>query len=662
MSVVRRAGSARVPGSSSSVADREHRRARGRAAPDERPQPGEQHDERERLRQEVVGAGVERLGLVVLAVLGGEHEDRRPDAFVAQRRGTPCSRSCPAAGCRGRWRRRSPPGPATGRRARRGRRRRRSPRRSGRRRPPPRAVPRPRPPGRASPELCRFGSVAALHGRSGDLSGCRSGRIGVGCFGEQHPAPARGSRAHSRVLRSSSRTRCVAAPRFDPPPPDAGAAVAGTPCTITTKASTSPMTATFAGLGLHADLVAALARRGHHRAVPDPGAHHRRRPRRPRRLRQGQDRLGQDPRLRPPAARAGSARPSPAAPRAWSSCRPASWPPRSRDALAPARRGARPQGRAPSTAASSMDAADRPRCRRASTSSSARPAASSTCIERGELSVADVEVLVLDEADRMADMGFMPQVQKILLPASTRPHQTMLFSATLDGAVDAPRRPLHARPGLARGRVDDEPTVDEMDHRFLARAPDGQGEGRRRRSPAASTARSCSCAPSAAPTASSRSSSARACERRRHPRRPAPGRAGAGARRLHRRARCQVLVATDVAARGIHVDGVDVVVHYDPPEDDEGLPPPLGPHGARGESGVAVTLMLWNQENDDPRDPAAPRPPDPGGRGLLQRPPPRRPRQRPAETELADADRRVLASHRCRYGAPDAKTMGTMRP
>ncbi|MGH9028249.1 MAG: DEAD/DEAH box helicase, partial [Acidimicrobiales bacterium] len=55
--------------------------------------------------------------------------------------------------------------------------------------------------------------------------------------------------------------------------------------------------------------------------------------------------------------------------------------------------------------------------------------------DRGELSVADVEVLVLDEADRMADMGFMPQVEWVLRRLE-RPHQTLLFSATLDGAVD----------------------------------------------------------------------------------------------------------------------------------------------------------------------------------------------------------------------------------
>jgi superfamily II DNA/RNA helicase len=55
--------------------------------------------------------------------------------------------------------------------------------------------------------------------------------------------------------------------------------------------------------------------------------------------------------------------------------------------------------------------------------------------DRGELTVADIETLVLDEADRMADMGFMPQVEWVLRRLE-RDHQTLLFSATLDGAVD----------------------------------------------------------------------------------------------------------------------------------------------------------------------------------------------------------------------------------
>ena len=64
--------------------DLEHRGARRRAAAEQRAQPGEQDHERERLREEVVGAGVEGLGLVPLAVLRGEHQDRRPHALVAQ--------------------------------------------------------------------------------------------------------------------------------------------------------------------------------------------------------------------------------------------------------------------------------------------------------------------------------------------------------------------------------------------------------------------------------------------------------------------------------------------------------------------------------------------------------------------------------------------------
>src|SRR5437660_2500334 len=59
-----------------------------------------------------------------------------------------------------------------------------------------------------------------------------------------------------------------------------------------------------------------------------------------------------------------------------------------------------------------------------------------------------------------------------------------------------------------------------------------------------------------------------------------------------------VLVATDVAAHGIHVDNVDVVVHFDPPEDQKAYLHRSGRTARAGESGVAVTLMLWNQENE----------------------------------------------------------------
>jgi len=59
-----------------------------------------------------------------------------------------------------------------------------------------------------------------------------------------------------------------------------------------------------------------------------------------------------------------------------------------------------------------------------------------------------------------------------------------------------------------------------------------------------------------------------------------------------------VLVATDVAARGIHVDEIDVVVHFDPPEDHKSYLHRSGRTARAGESGVVVTLVLWDQENE----------------------------------------------------------------
>src|ERR1039458_4419567 len=85
--------------------------------------------------------------------------------------------------------------------------------------------------------------------------------------------------------------------------------------------------------------------------------------------------------------------------------------------------------------------------------------------DRGELTVADVEVLVLDEADRMADMGFMPQVEWVLRRLE-RPHQTLLFSATLDGAVDRLVKRYMNDP-VFHEVASSTQTVAAMGHRFL---------------------------------------------------------------------------------------------------------------------------------------------------------------------------------------------------
>ena len=146
-----------------------------------------------------------------------------------------------------------------------------------------------------------------------------------------------------------------------------------------------------------------------------------------------------------------------------------------------------------------------------------------------------------------------------------------------------------------------------------------------RPSPRAPSARWCSATPSAAPTASTAASRRRAST-------PPPSTATCR-QRVRERAlkdfdegKLQVLVATDVAARGIHVDDVDVVIHYDPPTDHKTYLHRSGRTARAGESGIVVTLALWNQELEVKRLQKRHRCARPAHRrGLLQRSPPRGP-------------------------------------
>jgi superfamily II DNA/RNA helicase len=214
--------------------------------------------------------------------------------------------------------------------------------------------------------------------------------------------------------------------------------------------------------------------------------------------------------------------------------------------------------------------------------------------DRKAIDLSEVTTLVLDEADRMADMGFMPQVEW-LLRRMPRERQTLLFSATLDGDVDHLVRHFMHEP--VRHEVESpQATVDQMVHRFLKvhqmdkpKVAAAIARHQKRTLVFVRTKRG-----------------ADRLEQQLNREGVETGAIHGDLRQSQREKALNafmagtlpVLVATDVAARGIHVDGIDVVIHYDPPEDHKAYLHRSGRTARAGESGVVVTLMLYNEEND----------------------------------------------------------------
>jgi superfamily II DNA/RNA helicase len=209
------------------------------------------------------------------------------------------------------------------------------------------------------------------------------------------------------------------------------------------------------------------------------------------------------------------------------------------------------------------------------------------------LDLSQVTGLVLDEADKMLDLGFLPDVEKIL--ALTPAHrQTMLFSATMPGEVVTLARRHLRRPTHVRAEHHDEPAHVPSTEQHVFRAHDLdkievlarvlQAEGRGLTIVFCRTKRTCDQVVTAL---TARGFAAGAVH----------GDLGQGQReramRAFRTGKVDVLVATDVAARGLDVDDVTHVINLECPEDDKAYLHRIGRTGRAGRTGVAVTFVDW---------------------------------------------------------------------
>jgi len=212
-------------------------------------------------------------------------------------------------------------------------------------------------------------------------------------------------------------------------------------------------------------------------------------------------------------------------------------------------------------------------------------------LKSDEVSLADVDVVVLDEADRMADDGFTPQVEWILRHCTSRT-QTMLFSATLDGDVaHLIRHYLKDPVEVAIDAATD--TVGTMHHLFLAvhhmdkaRVVAAIGHGLPKLAVFCQTKRLCD---KVAASLVELGVDAAAI----HGDLPQVSRERA--LRKFAEGRLAVLVATDVAARGLDIDDIGAVIHYDPPKDAKEYLHRSGRTARAGRDGWAVTMVEYNQ-------------------------------------------------------------------
>ncbi|MFT3717085.1 MAG: DEAD/DEAH box helicase [Gordonia sp. (in: high G+C Gram-positive bacteria)] len=215
--------------------------------------------------------------------------------------------------------------------------------------------------------------------------------------------------------------------------------------------------------------------------------------------------------------------------------------------------------------------------------------------QQGHLVLGKVEVLVLDEADEMLDLGFLPDIERIMGALPT-PRQTMLFSATMPGPIVTLARTFLTQPTHIRAEQANDSAVHERTTQLVYRAHAMdkaelvarilQADGRGATMIFTRTKRT---AQKVADDLAERGFSVGAVH----------GDLGQVAREKalgkFRDGSIDVLVATDVAARGIDIDDVTHVINYQCPDDDKTYVHRIGRTGRAGRTGIAVTLVDWDE-------------------------------------------------------------------
>ncbi len=215
-------------------------------------------------------------------------------------------------------------------------------------------------------------------------------------------------------------------------------------------------------------------------------------------------------------------------------------------------------------------------------------------IQQGHCDLGSIQVTVLDEADHMADLGFLPAVRR-LLDATPRTGQRMLFSATLDNAIDVLVKRYLRDPAIHQADSAQSP-VSTMDHHVLHIAREHR----------ISVLVDLTSAPGRTVVFTRTKHGAKALARQLNksgvPSVDLHGNLSQGARTRNMEAfhsgKASTLVATDIAARGIHVDDVALVVHADPPTEHKAYLHRSGRTARAGASGTVITLMMDEQVRD----------------------------------------------------------------